>query len=112
VWLLFLDDATSTSVDPHTASPQLSFLASHPNPFRAQTAFEYSLPAATAVRLVVYGPSGRRVATLVDRVQSAGLHAVTWGGRTDAGDQVASGTYFCRLEAGTFEQVRRIILVR
>jgi hypothetical protein len=111
VWILFLDGAT-TSVGPHAVSPGLGFLASHPNPFRAQTAFDYSLPAASPVRLVIYDPSGRQVATLVDRVQTAGHHSANWDGRTDAGDQVASGTYFCRLEAGAFEEVRRIVLVR
>ena len=78
----------------------------------SETAFQYSLPTASAVRLVIYGPSGRQVATLVDRVQNAGLHSATWNGRNDAGDHVASGTYFGRLETRSFQEVRRIILVR
>jgi flagellar hook assembly protein FlgD len=45
----------------------------------------------------VYGASGRRVATLVDRALEAGRHAASWRGVDEAGAPVASGVYFFRL---------------
>jgi hypothetical protein len=111
VWILFLD-GTTVSVVSGLASPQIGFLANHPNPFTAQTSLEYALPTAASVRLLIYGPTGRRVATLVDRVQAAGSYSATWDGRDDVGSEVTAGTYFCRLEAGGFHQVRRMVLIR
>jgi flagellar hook assembly protein FlgD len=43
---------------------------------------------------------------------SAGLHRVGWDGRDSGGRAVSSGLYFYRLEAGGFDQTRRMVLLR
>lgn len=88
-------------------------LGNAPNPFNPQTTIRFSLPSAQAVRLVVYGLDGHRVATLVDETLAAGQHAVPWQGRDDNGQVVASGTYVYRLETQMGEvQTARMVLVR
>ena len=62
--------------------------------------------------LEVYAVDGRRVTTLVDKPLPAGHHDVTWTGRNDAGERVASGIYFCTLKAGTFRQTLKMTLVK
>ena len=54
------------------------------------------------VSLRVYDVSGRLVRTLVDGEKGAGYHTAVWDGRDDAGTEVASGVYFCRMEAEAF----------
>jgi hypothetical protein len=83
-----------------------------PNPFRGQAELSYGLPRGGRVRLDVYDVMGRRVASVLDRVDIAGWGSVAWDGRDDAGREVGSGTYFLRLESGAEVQVRKVVLAR
>jgi flagellar hook assembly protein FlgD len=44
--------------------------------------------------------------------QQPGSYSVVWEGTDEKGNQVASGLYLCRLEAGTFTQVRKMLFTR
>lgn len=90
----------------------LQLLPNYPNPFRARTTLEFTLPKRRDVRLVVYDVLGRRVRTLVDRSYDAGRHTARWDGRNDTGQAVASGIYLGRLEVGDQRHVQRLVLVR
>lgn len=79
----------------------------YPNPFRGTTTIEYVLPESATVTIVVYDVTGRRVATLVDEERSAGHHQVVWDG-----SDLASGVYIYRMQAGTFTQTQRALIVR
>ncbi|MBD3348963.1 MAG: hypothetical protein GF400_07185 [Candidatus Eisenbacteria bacterium] len=70
-----------------------------PNPFNPVTVVAFSVPGGTGrATLSVYNIAGERVRTLVDGPVDGGRHNVTWDGRDDAGERVASGVYFVRLE--------------
>ena len=43
---------------------------------------------------------------------ASGRHEVVWNGRDDNGRQVASGTYFYRLEAGGYRETKRMTLIK
>ena len=47
-----------------------------------------------------------------DDVRSAGLHSVEWDGRDSQGQQVASGVYFTRMNAGDFSEVRKVTVLK
>jgi hypothetical protein len=84
----------------------------YPNPFNPTTVIRYEIGAespgaAPDVRLAVYDLLGRRVAELVREPQVAGKHEVTF----DA-NGLASGIYIYRLTAGSFEQTRRMTLIK
>ncbi len=83
----------------------------YPNPFAALTTIRYALPEPAAVRLEVFDALGRRVAVLVDAEREAGHHEVVWDAARDA-TGLASGTYFYRLRAGDFTDVKRLVVVR
>jgi hypothetical protein len=87
-------------------------LAAVPNPFNPSTRLRFALAVAGHARLTIYDLAGRRVAVLVDGHRHAGRHHVTWEGRDQAGRHVASGVYFYRLEAGSYRETRRMVLVR
>ena len=76
------------------------------------TKISFSLPEAQSVQLNVYSIDGTRVATLINEVRAAGLHEVLWTGRNDAGQAMASGMYFYRIEAGPYSQVRKMTLMK
>lgn len=83
-----------------------------PNPFNPATTIRFALPRGAAVRLGIYGLDGRLVATLVDGHRTAGVHEIVWRGTDGAGRGVASGTYFCRLQADGITEVRKMVLTR
>ncbi len=83
-----------------------------PNPFNPATTIQYALPNPDRVTLRVYDLLGKEVVTLVDHaLREAGYHAAVWDGRNAAGNLVASGIYFVRMQVGNFVQVRKMLLV-
>ncbi len=83
-----------------------------PNPFNPSTTITYRIPEAALVTLTVYNALGQVVRTLVNAVQLAGRHQVVWDGRDERGREVAAGVYLYRLQAGSFQQTRKMLLVR
>jgi acetyl esterase/lipase len=79
----------------------------YPNPFNPKTVISSQLPVASNVKLVVYDVLGREVATLVNERRAAGYYRDTF----DASG-LGSGFYICRLSAGTFVAVRKMLLVK
>jgi len=79
----------------------------YPNPVARATTVRYALPADEHVRIEVYDLLGRRVRTAVNEAQKAGWHEV----QIDAG-RLASGVYFYRMEAGTFRESRKMVVVK
>jgi hypothetical protein len=100
---------TQSSLPPqHQEVPtRYSLHQNYPNPFNPSTQIRFDLPKAGYVQLKVYNTLGQEVATLVDDVREAGTHTVRWDGRN-----VASGLYLCRIEAGDFVQVRKMLLMK
>ena len=85
----------------------------YPNPFNPTTTIEFALPQPEKVRILVYDVSGNLVRALVDGQQlPQGTHRQSWNGRNDRGEQVSSGMYFYRLQAGKFSQTRKMLLVK
>jgi hypothetical protein len=90
------------------------FYGSRPNPFRAGsgTMIRYDLAERTSVLIEVFGPSGRRVRTLIDRVQEAGPQQEAWDGRDETGRLASSGMYFYHFRAGGYTATRKLTLIR
>ncbi|MFH1688903.1 MAG: hypothetical protein ABIE42_01535 [Candidatus Eisenbacteria bacterium] len=83
-----------------------------PNPFSPETWISFELPQAGRTELMVYTASGRLVRTLLDEECMVGPNAVLWDGRDGSGRDVASGVYFCALEAPGVKESRKMILLR
>ena len=79
----------------------------YPNPFNPVTTIGYTVPGASSVKMVVYDLLGRQVQTLVDEVKQRGSYQATFNGQ-----RLASGVYFCRLQAGSFVALRKLCLLR
>jgi len=84
----------------------------YPNPFNPATTIKFDLPAAGYVSLKVYDNVGREVATLVDDRMDSGRHLVNWDGKNSAGQRVASGIYYYKLQTPSVTKTRKMVLVK
>ncbi len=83
----------------------------YPNPFNPTTTIELALPVATDWSLSIYNING----SLVNRFtgsNEAGTVKVEWDGTGSSGGQVASGVYIYRLDAGSFNDTKKMILLK
>ena len=92
--------------------PAYRLSVNYPNPFNPSTVVTYALPARVHVALRVYNAAGQLVRTLLDAVREAGEGSVTWDGRNGAGEQVTSGSYFCRMTTEGYAATVKMLLVR
>ena len=84
----------------------------YPNPFNPSTTIRYQLPVASNAELVIYNLLGSKVRTLLTGKKEAGSYEVEWDGTNDVGVPVTSGVYVYRFTAGSYQMVRKMILVK
>jgi len=83
----------------------------YPNPFNPSTTLSFGLPIETKWQLTVFNVTGATVRKF-EGANEAGLVEVFWDGRSDNGDDVASGVYFYRLEARDFVATKKMIMLK
>ncbi len=83
-----------------------------PNPFNPTTTISFDLASSMRVTVAVYDVSGRLVKRLVEGARDAGANHVTWDGKDDGGNRVATGVYIYRLNAGSFSESRKMVLLK
>ena len=96
---------------------QSSLLQNYPNPFNPETWIPYRLSEAGPVSLSIYDTKGTLIRTLSLGNQSAGFYqnrerAAYWDGRNALGEPVASGVYFYQLVTPSFQQTRRMLILK
>ncbi|MCB2211046.1 T9SS type A sorting domain-containing protein [bacterium] len=93
----------SSSLQPH----EIELKQNYPNPFNPSTKIAFSLDRPANVTLAVYDVLGREVATLINRGMSAGTHNVLF-----LAEDLPSGVYFYKLQAGEAEKTRKMVLLK
>jgi hypothetical protein len=103
---------SAAAVNPSTPEMKIS-LRAFPNPFNPRTVLSFNLPTAGPVTLEIFDVAGRRVRTLLDgREMGAGVQRQAWAGDDEAGRRLPSGTYYCRLQAGSWRGAQTLTLVQ
>ena len=98
----------TTATDAGTGVPTRYALdQNYPNPFNPSTTIGFSLPEADMVRVTIFDALGREVTTLLSSTLPAGTHSRTWDASGYAG-----GVYLYRLQAGSFVQTRKLIVLK
>jgi flagellar hook assembly protein FlgD len=64
------------------------------------------------VTLKIYNMLGQEVRTLINARQEAGYKQVVWDGMNNFGAPVASGVYIYQIQAGSFVQAHKMILMK
>ncbi len=79
----------------------------YPNPFNPSTVIRFQLSVAGNVLLKVFDMLGKEVATLVNETLKPGTYETTFNG-----SQLPSGVYFARLEAGTYNNIIKMLMLK
>ena len=92
-------------------------LQNYPNPFNPETWIPYRLSEDGQVAISIYDTKGTVIRTLSLGYQSAGFYqdqerAAYWDGCNGLGEPVASGVYFYQLTTSSFQQTRRMLILK
>ena len=94
-----------------------ALLQNYPNPFNPETWIPFELNQDSDVSLTIYDTAGRQIRHLDLGFQEAGTYlridqAIYWDGRTQSGEQVASGTYFYTLKTAGYVSTQKMIILK
>jgi flagellar hook assembly protein FlgD len=84
----------------------------YPNPFNPSTSIEYYIPSTSDVKVEIYNLLGSKITSLFEGKQSAGSHTLTWNGKDQSGNPVASGIYFYKLSTPNFSETKKMMLMK
>ncbi len=109
----------SWSLDIHTdvavkqAAPGTFALGqNYPNPFNPVTHIPFQVGRTARVSIAVYNQSGQLVRMLHDGIAGPGWRQAVWDARDETGQPVPSGTYYCRMESESFQQIKKLLLLK
>jgi hypothetical protein len=94
------------------AVPFTGIRALYPNPFTAQIQISFDLQAKSDVKLEVYNLKGQLVKQLIAGTMDKANHQALWDG-TDLDEKpAAQGIYFVRLQSGSQQEIRKVMLMK
>jgi hypothetical protein len=79
----------------------------YPNPFNPKTIISFGLPKPAEVKIIIFNLSGQLVAEILCEKKQAGNYSILW----DASD-ISAGTYFIKMVAGDFINIKKCILLK
>ncbi len=92
------DGIIVTNIEDVEFQPKLYQFFNYPNPFNPQTTISFQLSENDEVNLSIYNIKGQKIKTIVNQKLEQGLHQITWDGKNDNNQYVASGVYFYKLK--------------
>jgi hypothetical protein len=84
----------------------------YPNPFNPSTTISYDMPNEAFVSVVIYDAIGQEVRRLVSEQAPAGRYRVQWDALDSQGRAVGSGVYIAKVEAGSFSNSQKMLLLK
>ncbi len=106
----YLNDIyTKTEKENDLVPTEFVLYQNYPNPFNPSTSIQYAISSMQFVTLKVYDLLGREVATLVNEEKPAGSYNVEFRMQNL---ELSSGIYFYKLQAGSFVETKKMILLK
>jgi hypothetical protein len=102
-----IDDGVSVSDDQNFKINSFQLHQNFPNPFNPATEIVFEIPAMEMVSLRIFNLTGQEIARLIQQQLPAGVHRWRWDAKN-----FPTGIYYCQLQAGNHQAIRRMILLR
>jgi hypothetical protein len=97
-----------TNVEYFSSTPEnFKLYQNYPNPFNPSTKIKYSIPKSSQVQIKIFDILGNEIETLVNEEKSAGTYEITWNATN-----LTSGIYLYQLQAGSFIDTKKMILLK
>ena len=112
-WYAFInyfENVTSTGIndqDPPDLPLEFSLKQNYPNPFNPSTKIKFTLKKREIVTIEVFNALGQKIETLLNNAMNAGQHEIEFTGKN-----LSSGLYLYRIQAGQFQDVKKMVLLR
>ncbi len=105
----FFNDSTATSVTLGTDNlpNKIELMQNYPNPFNSITKIKYTIPKSETITIEVFNLLGQKLETIIYEQMPAGSHEVKFNAKN-----IPSGIYLYRIDAGGFQEVKKMILIR
>jgi hypothetical protein len=109
IWSFSTDAVLSAELPSYTSQVPQDFTIeqNYPNPFNPTTTIKYKISEFTFVTLKIFNLLGKELITLVNEEKPIGSYEVKFDGTS-----LPSGTYFYRLQAGSFVETRKMLLMK
>ena len=109
---IFIDAREYLAIDNGILLDAFMVYPAYPNPFNPVTTLRYDLPEDASVNITIYDMMGRQVKTLINNQQSAGSKLIRWSATNQSGREMSAGLYLYRIQAGKFNQTRKVLLLK
>ncbi|MBV6479823.1 MAG: hypothetical protein HGGPFJEG_02619 [Ignavibacteria bacterium] len=103
----YKDIPTSVTATSGIIPSAFSLYQNYPNPFNPETKINFDIPSSSRVILSVYDNAGRLIKHIINQQMNSGSYSVDF-----TANELSSGVYFYKLEAGNFSEIRKMILIR
>jgi hypothetical protein len=98
----------SNTIEAEISNPQkFELVQNYPNPFNPSTTIKFTIPEKEFVSLKVYDVMGNEVSVLLNEEKEDGTHTIEFNA-----SNLASGTYFYKLQAGNFIEIKKMLLLK
>ena len=103
------ENFSTSGVDdnPNSVPDDYIILENYPNPFNASTSINYGIQTSSRILIEIYDLLGCKIETILDRYQTAGYHNLIWNA-----DRLPSGVYFCKVTAGDYSKIGKMLLLK
>jgi hypothetical protein len=91
----------------HDLPNSFSLFQNYPNPFNPSTKIRFMLPTAESVKIELFTTLGQRIAILLNKPMNAGMHEIEFNAMN-----LTSGIYYYSIQAGEFQDVKKMVLIR
>ena len=95
------------SIVPTGIANEFILFQNYPNPFNPSTTITFTLPSQESVIITIYNVLGEKIETLLNKRIPAGIHKVEFDARN-----ISNGIYFYQIQAGKFQDVKKMILFK
>jgi hypothetical protein len=95
----------------HILPSKYELAQNYPNPFNPSTTINLALPVASDYTVAIYNIAGQLIRAYSGHA-SAGVKSIVWDGKDASGNQVASGIYFYKAQAGQFSATKKMLLMK
>jgi pullulanase len=95
--------------------PVTNIIGNYPNPFNPETEINFEISAEEHLdncRIDIYNIKGQLVNTLMNEPVTSGKHQITWNGRDNSSNPVASGVYFFNLRTDSHSITHKMLLLK